>query len=316
MIKRAILLSALCAAGSAWAQQSLDISEKDLASGAANARLSALARTAASSGKRVVVTAPQHLHAQVAAALAAGGEADVVLRDGFYENVLVRVEDKVEEAPRPAAPPPAPAPATARPAPVVAPPAPPTTPAPAPATVSTPPPATPAAASAAAEPPAPPPPVASAPSPAPPPVTTAPATIAEPAADLSRPPPVAAQPTQATAPASEAAPAEVESAPTAAENVTTAATNVLVATEPGDVTPTRASLEKLYNDGRRIRERITPGQLKNGDMVYTGDGAAVVVRRDGTNLLRFWLEGELNLGHRGLEASGRNRYRVIGSVIR
>jgi hypothetical protein len=85
MIKQVVLLSALCT-GTAWAQQNLDISEKDVASGAAQARLSAVARQAASSGKRVVVTAPQHLHAQIAAGLAAGGKADVVLRDGFYEN--------------------------------------------------------------------------------------------------------------------------------------------------------------------------------------------------------------------------------------
>ena len=61
MIKRYTLLSMLLA-GSAAAQQNMDISEKDVTSGAAQARLSALARDAAASGKRVVVTAPQHLH--------------------------------------------------------------------------------------------------------------------------------------------------------------------------------------------------------------------------------------------------------------
>lgn len=296
MIKRFVLFSALCATGSVWAQQSLDISEKDIASGAASARLSALARTAASSGKRVVVTAPQHLHGQIAAALAGGGKVDVVLRDGFYENVLVRVEDKVEEAPRPeprpavAAPPPPPAPAPARP--VVA-----------PAQAAKPP--APAPVEAVKEPP---PPVEAV---AAPPASPAPA----PPVDLSLPPPVAPAPAAAPS-APPPPPAAIEEAAEAAPAATAEGSSLLQATEPGDVTPVRLSLERLYNDGRRIRESITPAGLKNGDLVYTGSGAAVVVRRDGTNLLRFWLEGELDLSHRGLEATGSNRFKVIGSVIR
>ena len=45
----------------------------------------------------VVVTAPQEWHAKIAAKIRAGGSADVVLRDGFHENVLVRVENKPAE---------------------------------------------------------------------------------------------------------------------------------------------------------------------------------------------------------------------------
>ncbi|MBN8482258.1 MAG: hypothetical protein J0L88_11780, partial [Xanthomonadales bacterium] len=121
MINRAVILSLLLAAP-AWAQQSLDISEKDIASGAAQARLAAMAREAAANGKRIIVTAPQHLHRQIAAGLAAGGKTEVVLRDGFYENVLVRAEDRVEEPAKPepkpepkveAKPSPKPAPASA-----------------------------------------------------------------------------------------------------------------------------------------------------------------------------------------------------------
>lgn len=301
MIKRAILLSALCAAGSAWAQQSLDISEKDLASGAANARLSALARTAASSGKRVVVTAPQHLHAQVAAALAAGGKADVVLRDGFYENVLVRVEDKAEEAPKPAAAPapapaPPPAPAVARPAPTAP-----------PARVSTPPPApvrTPPPVAESRTPPPPPAPVVQTPA------SAAPAAAVPPRDSTPPPPPPQAQPSQAATPAPAQEPTETAPAPTSA------ATNVLVASVPGEGTEVRSVLESNHNSGAPIRESLTVAQLINGDTINVSDGAAVVMRRDGTLLLRYWLVGEIDLEDRGLRATGENRYRVVRSLVR
>lgn len=298
MIKRVVLLSVLCT-GSAWAQQNLDISEKDVASGAAQARLSAVARQAASSGKRVVVTAPQHLHAQIAAGLAAGGKADVVLRDGFYENVLVRVEDKVEEppkvepkpAPKPVAPPPPPRPS----------------PAPAPAT-----PSRPAAVVERPNPPSPPPvqsrPVAPAPAP-----VAAPPPPSEPV-DLALPPPAA--PTRTPAPVKAQAEAKDESEPVSAASAPATIPGLFVASEPGDLSPARTSLEKLYNDGKRIKEVVTPDRLVTGDVIYLGNGAAVVVRRDRPTLLRFWLEGSLDLGQSALEAEGRNKVRVIGARVR
>ena len=100
MNKRFLLLMAMLAS-SASAQQNTDISAEQFTSGAANAKLSALGRQAAASGKRLVVTAPQHWHAQIAAKIRAGGNADVVLKDGFYETVLVRIEDKAAEPAKP-----------------------------------------------------------------------------------------------------------------------------------------------------------------------------------------------------------------------
>jgi hypothetical protein len=91
---------------------------------------------------------------------------------------------------------------------------------------------------------------------------------------------------------------------------------MFVAAEPGDLSPSRTSLEKLYNDARRIKETITPDRLIPGDVIYLGNGAAVVVRRDRPLLLRFWLEGTLDLGQSALEAEGRNKVRVIGARVR
>ncbi|HSS07894.1 MAG TPA: hypothetical protein VLK83_12250 [Rhodanobacteraceae bacterium] len=100
MKARRLLLAAALAAAPAFAQQNVDISGTDFQSGAGDAKLATLGRQAATSGKRIVVTAPQEWHGKIAAKIRAGGAADVVLRDGFYENVLVRVEDKAAEPPK------------------------------------------------------------------------------------------------------------------------------------------------------------------------------------------------------------------------
>ncbi|MFI4970062.1 MAG: hypothetical protein ACHP7D_07630 [Lysobacterales bacterium] len=96
MLKKLILASALVA-GTAFAQQNTDISGPNFLSGKADATLAALGRKAAASGNRLVITAPADWHAKIAAKVHAGGDADIVLKDGFYENVLVRIDDKAAE---------------------------------------------------------------------------------------------------------------------------------------------------------------------------------------------------------------------------
>lgn len=98
MLKRLILASALMAGGSAFAQENTDISGANFQSGKADATLAALGRQAAASGNKLVITAPAEWHARIAAKVKAGGNADVVLREGFYENVLVRIESKATAA--------------------------------------------------------------------------------------------------------------------------------------------------------------------------------------------------------------------------
>lgn len=271
MIKRILLVTAMFS-GSALAQQNVDISEADFASGAANARLSALGHQAEVSGKRLVVTAPQHWHAKIAASIRSGGKADLVLKDGFYETLLVRVEDKVVEAPKPEAKP--------LPPPVRA--------VPVPERVAAPPPQ---------------------PEPAPAPVAEIKAPASAPPA--SSPPPVAPAPAKPVEVPVPMAAAPAEPAPTVA-----ATSSIFVGKEPGDVDPTRTSLEKLYNEGRRVAEIISPKSLRNGDLIYTGNGAAIVVRRDQTRLERYWLEGSLDLNQSGITSESGNKYRVLKDNIR
>ena len=266
-------------ASSAWAQQNIDITAEQFNSGAANAELTTLGRQAAASGKRLVVTAPQHWHAQIAARIRAGGQAEIVMKDGFYETLLVRVEDKAAEPAKPE-----PVAAAAKPAPVAAP-AP--TPTPRPAPVAEPP--------AAIEPPP------------PAPVVEVPAAEPEPAPEVVAPPP--------PPPVQSAVPAVVEEAPAAAAEapvvVDPKAPVMLVAAEPGDTDPVRESMEKRYNEGKRISERVQPGSLREGDVIYTAAGAAVIVRRENNRMIRMWLDGTLNLNQTGLSVEGGNKYLVV-----
>lgn len=279
-MKKSFLLLMAMVATSALAQQNVDITAEQFNNGSANGKLTSLGRQAAASGKRLVVTAPQHWHARIAASIRAGGNADIVLKDGFYETLLVRVEDS---APEPEKPEPKPEPVAAAPKP-----------APAPAPVVTRP-------------------IAPKVEPLPPPPP--------PQAVVETPPPAAEPVVQAPEPAPEAeapAPADVSAETTAPEApavVDPKAPIMLEAAEPGDADPVREFMEKRYNEGKRIVNRIDLSRLERGDVIYTGKGAAVVVRRVRSSLDRMWLVGSINLNQIGLGADGLNKYKVLNSTV-
>lgn len=275
MKKCFLLLMAACA-GNAMAQQNTDISAEQFNSGSANSTLSNLGSQAAASGKQLVVTAPQHWHSKIAASIRAGGNADVVLKDGFYETVLVRVSEAAPEPPPTPEPPPPPPKAAPTPA--------------------------------AAPPPPPPPPPA-----APAQPVQAPPSAPAPEPTVQAPPPATAAPSEP-----EVQPEPVAEAPTPVETPAVVDPNapvMLVGAEPGDTDPVRKSLEDRYNDGKRITELLAPSKLEMGDTIFVGKGAAVIVRREGSRLLRFWLDGSLNLNQIAISADGVNKYKVINSVL-
>jgi hypothetical protein len=90
----------------------------------------------------------------------------------------------------------------------------------------------------------------------------------------------------------------------------------VVATVPAANAAERTSLQTQYAEGRDVIESLHPADLKAGDVVYTGQGAALVVRRAGVGLLRFWLDGDLNLGQPGLQKQGANAYKVLSDTIK
>lgn len=357
---RKLILAAALVAGSAWAQQNYDISGKEFLSGAGDARFATIGRQAAASGKRLVVTAPQQWHKRIAAKIRAGGKADIVLKDGFYESVLVRIEDKPAEPPPKPKPEPRPEPKP-EPKPAPAPPK----PAPRPA--------------------------AAAPQPAPQPKPVAPAPQPAPRAEPPRPAPAPAQ--AKPEPAAPAKPdvgaiekrmegslnngREAEGPisvgalqpgdyifvdgpvravirreslrprmfwlqgeldlrrtelkelganryqvmqPVRGDIVSLrddrgAESKELHASVPADNAPARARFERDFNEGRTISDRVVPEKLRSGDFVYTGKDIAVVVRRDGAALRRYWLDGTLDLTQAGLKKDGANKYRVLSDTV-
>ena len=78
----------------------------------------------------------------------------------------------------------------------------------------------------------------------------------------------------------------------------------------------RKSLQQQYAEGHDISAALHPTDLRQGDILYTGKGAAVVTRRSGLDLLRYWLDGDLNLGQTGIIKQGGNGYRVMTDTIK
>ena len=377
MLKKLIFASALVA-GTASAQQNTDISGPNFLSGNADATLAALGRKAAASGNRLVITAPADWHAKIAAKVHAGGDADIVLKDGFYENVLVRIDDKAAEVakaeaakaelakadaekkaaaraeierkareetakqaaaaqaaaleqkpvPVPSGAPIAPMPVTPRPVVAVAPVAAPTAP----------------------------------------PAARAPVARAAAVADVDAihsrfeqslnggrsaegSLPVAAltsgdalyvdgpvravvrreglRPTlywldgnldlrrgelKPLGPDRYQVVASIRGEGVLRREFSNAAT-VLDGREPATGAAARVALEKSLNDGHPITETLTPAKLHSGDVIYTRDAAAAVVRREGRDLYRFWLVGSLDLQQTGLQADGANKYKVLNDTV-
>lgn len=377
MLRRLVLATALAASPLAFAQQNVDISGANLSSGKADATLAALGRKAAESGNQLVITAPPEWHAKIAAKIHAGGNANVVMRDGFYENVLVRVEPKATVAAEPekavakadvekskaqaekakadaeksraeadkakaeaekakaeaetakaqaeAAKHQAAQQAAAKPAPAVA--------AAAPAA----PPATPSKAAAAGD-----------------SVDAIHARLEKSlkggrAADgtLSVANLQAGDTLYVDGPVRAVTRREggrmalywvegdldlrrselrvvaqdryqlvtaIRGEATLRRDAGAAAS--LDAREPAAAAPTRLALEKSLNDGRTITNTMTPDRLRNGDIIYSSENNAVVVRRSGNDLTRYWLVGSLDLTQVGLRADGANKYKVVADTVR
>lgn len=356
---RGCLAVALLVAGSAWAQQNVDISGKEFTSGAGDTKLAALGHEAALSGERLVITAPSYWHARIASKIRAGGHADVVMRDGFFENILIRVEDKavsievtpsrsqlaVRQKARTAQVSEASAAGRTR-----------TNGASSPNASQGPGKTTgidasqPGGAAATAQ---------DAPS------------LSD--ANTERPPNIDAihrrmekglndgRSAQGSMNATRLLPGDLifvdgpvravvrreglnpllfwlsgnlDLRRTELKPLGSNRYQVLESLRPGEYTlreasttapliftgklPDRASsersaLEQHYNDGRTIDQTMSTSALRRGDLIYSGNAAAVVLRRNGASLSRYWLIGSLDLGQPALQKEGRNKYRVVGA---
>ena len=89
----------------------------------------------------------------------------------------------------------------------------------------------------------------------------------------------------------------------------------LVAAVPAAKSPARTSIERQYNDARPIEGTLQATDLKEGDLLYTGEGSAVVIRRSTAGVERYWFNGELDLRQNGLQTQG-NAIRVLTDTIK
>jgi outer membrane biosynthesis protein TonB len=84
---------------------------------------------------------------------------------------------------------------------------------------------------------------------------------------------------------------------------------------PAAKSPARTALERQYNDGRDISGTLQAVDLHSGDLIYTAEGAAVVIRRTSVGMERYWLTGEIDLHQTGLQQQG-NAVRVLTDNVK
>jgi len=93
------------------------------------------------------------------------------------------------------------------------------------------------------------------------------------------------------------------------------APQVFAAAVPAGTDAERAEMEKKYGEGRAIARTLRTSQLRQGDVLFVGAHSIVVVRREGTMFLRYWLDGSVDLNQRALQKDGATKYRVQSDKV-
>ncbi|GAA0705302.1 hypothetical protein [Dokdonella soli] len=279
MLRKLVLAAALVSAN-AFAQQNTDIAGADFSSGKADATLAALGRKAAASGNRLVITAPPEWHAKITAKVHAGGNADVVLRDGFYENVLVRVEDKSAKS------------ASAEPEKTSK------------AEVEK---SRAEAEKAKAE---------AEKSKAEAEKAKAEAEKSKAEMEKARAEAEAAKMRRDAAAAKPApvAPPPQAAAPVAAQAPRPAAAPANTAPTVADADAIRSRFEQSLNNGRSAEGTLPVSGLQSADTIYVDGPVRAVLRREGLKPVLYWLDGDLDLRRTELKVIASNRYQVLSAI--
>ena len=285
MFKRILLAATLLSSGAVVQQvaaQQVDVNGKDFLSGAGDARLAEIAKQAAAQGKHLVVTAPDYWQSKVAAKLHAGASnVDVQMKEGFFENVLVRVEDGKAAAAAPKTD------ASATDAKAAA--------AKADATKAE------AARAEAARLEA-----ARAESER---AEAMRAQAAKEQADRAEAARIEAQ--KAEAARAEAAKAEAARAEAAKAAAAKAAAEKAAADK---IASTKKTMEQNVNGGRAAEGTLGVAQLQKDDQIFIDGSIRGVVRRNGARTQLFWLDGDLNLERVELLPLSDNHYKVVDAI--
>ena len=90
--------------------------------------------------------------------------------------------------------------------------------------------------------------------------------------------------------------------------------HVVAARVPPAQEPARARMERQYNNGRAISNRLQVAQLQSGDRLLVDGTTVLAVRREGNLMTRYWLDGSIDLGQTGVQKVDANLYQVTGVV--
>jgi len=91
--------------------------------------------------------------------------------------------------------------------------------------------------------------------------------------------------------------------------------HVIVARVPASGATGRTRLEQQYNNGQPISASLNLGQLQPEDRLVVEGENILVARREGNSMVRYWLEGSIDLGQSGLQKVDANIYRVTGNSL-
>ncbi|MBS0432019.1 MAG: hypothetical protein JSS21_06395, partial [Proteobacteria bacterium] len=88
----------------------------------------------------------------------------------------------------------------------------------------------------------------------------------------------------------------------------------IVAHVPAVNDPSRARLERQYNNGQRITGSLLVRRLLPEDRLLVDGNTILVARREGNVMARYWLDGSIDLGQSSVLKIAANLYQVTGSV--
>lgn len=91
--------------------------------------------------------------------------------------------------------------------------------------------------------------------------------------------------------------------------------HVVTSGVPAAGSATRSQMERLYNDGQRIANRIGVARLQPDDRLLLDGNTILVVRREGNSMERYWLDGPIDLEQTGIRPDGANIYQVTGNRL-
>jgi hypothetical protein len=89
---------------------------------------------------------------------------------------------------------------------------------------------------------------------------------------------------------------------------------IFTAQIPAEKTKIREDIERHFNEGKNIADRLHTDQLQYSDLVYCYRTYAIILRRTDSGFDRYWLDGPIDLNQAGVVKDG-DAYRVVSDRL-